>query len=136
MGKHLSDRDIDKVVGVLDGWRDELTWESLCAACHNVIGTTPVRQTLYRIERIRQAYLVAKERIRNGAEDLPIPASLRIAAERIARLESENQRLKREQAALLHQFVVWQYNAHVKGLTNVDLNRALPTIDRGKTEVD
>jgi len=136
MGKHLSDRDIDKVVGVLDGWRDELTWELLCSACHSVIGTTPVRQTLYRIERIRHAYLAAKERVRHSAGNLPIPASLRIAAERIARLESENQRLKREQAALLHQFVVWQYNAHVKGLTNVDLNRALPTIDRGKTEVD
>lgn len=136
MGRHLSDRDIDKVIGMLDGWRDELTWESLCAACYNAIGTTPVRQTLYRIERVRQAYLVAKERIRNGAEDLPIPTSLRVAAERIARLENENKRLKRELAALLHQFVVWQYNAHVKGLTNVDLNRPLPTIDRGGTEVD
>lgn len=136
MGRHLSDRDIDKVIGMLDGWRDELTWESLCAACYNAIGTTPVRQTLYRIERVRQAYLVAKERIRNGAEDLPIPTSLRVAAERIARLENENKRLKRELAALLHQFVVWQYNAHVKGLTNVDLNRPLPTIDRGRTEVD
>lgn len=136
MGKHLSDRDIDKVIGVLDGWRDELTWEALCATCHNVIGTTPVRQTLYRIERIREAYLTAKERIRNGIEELPIPTSLRVASERIARLENENQRLKREQAALLNQFVVWQYNAHVKGLTNVDLNRPLPTIDRGKTVED
>lgn len=135
MGKHLSDRDIEKVIEVLDGWRDELTWEALCATCQNVIGTTPVRQTLYRIERVRGAYLVAKERIRNGIDDFQVPSSLRVASERIARLENENQRLKREQAALLHQFVVWQYNAHVKGLTNVDLNRPLPTIDRGKTEV-
>jgi hypothetical protein len=80
--------------------------------------------------------LTAKERIRNGIEELPIPSSLRVASERIARLENENQRLKREQSALLNQFVVWQYNAHVRGLTNVDLNRPLPTIDRGKTEKD
>ena len=132
MGKHLSDRDIDKVIEMLDGWHEELTWEKLCTACQDVIGTTPVRQTLYRIERIRGAYLTAKKRIREGVEELPIPTSLRVASARIMRLENENMRLKREQAALLNQFVVWQYNAHVKGLTNVDLNRPLPAIDRGK----
>lgn len=136
MGRHLSDRDIDRVVGLLDGWRNQLTWGALCNACEDVIGTTPVRQTLYRIERVRQAFLIAKERIRSRAEAITVPASLRVAAERIARLEAENLRLKKEQAMLREQFVVWQYNAHLRGLTSVDLNRSLPTIDRGQTEVD
>lgn len=136
MGRHLSDRDIERVVGLLDGWRSQLTWDALCGACQDVIGTTPVRQTLYRIERVRQAFLIAKERIRSRQDDIPVPASLRVAAERIARLEAENQRLKKELAILREQFVVWQYNAHVKGLTNLDLNRALPTIDRGQTGVE
>jgi len=42
---------------------------------------------------------------------------MRVAAERIARLERENDRLKRENNELLEQYVVWQYNAHINGLS-------------------
>jgi hypothetical protein len=46
-----------------------------------------------------------------------------VAIERIARLERENERLKRENSELLQQFIVWQYNAHIHGLS-----------DRGQTD--
>jgi hypothetical protein len=59
---------------------------------------------------------------------------MRVAMERIMRLETENERLKRESRDLLQQFVVWQYNAHVDGLTDRELNKALPEIDRGQTD--
>ncbi len=26
MAKHLTDRDVERVVEILDGWRDKLTW--------------------------------------------------------------------------------------------------------------
>lgn len=45
-------------------------------------------------------------------------------------LKAENERLKRENRDLLQQFVVWQYNAHVHGLSDQNLNKALPKIDR------
>lgn len=57
-----------------------------------------------------------------------------VAIERITRLTIENERLRRENSNLLEQFVVWPYNAHVRGLTDTDLSRALPSIDRRKTE--
>lgn len=59
---------------------------------------------------------------------------MRVAIERIVRLELENECLKRENAELLQQLVVWQYIAHIRGLSDLELNKALPGIDRGKTD--
>ncbi len=57
-----------------------------------------------------------------------------MAMQRIARLEAENERLKHENNSLLEQFVVWQYNAHIHGMKDSELNRAQPAIDLGNTD--
>jgi hypothetical protein len=134
VAKHLSDRDIERVVGLLDGWQDKLSWEALSSACLPVIGTVPARQTLHRFERIREAFKATKERLKNGPAEINAPPSMRVAMQRIARLTIENERLNQENSRLLEQFVVWQYNAYIRGLSDIDLNRALPAIDRGNTE--
>jgi len=134
VGRHLTDRDTERVVALLDGWTGTLTWDSLAEACGPTIGSCPARQTLYRATRIRQAYGLAKARLKSGVPATSTPASLQAAAERIARLEAESARLKAENSALLQQFVVWQYNAHIKGMTESELGRPLPAIDRGATE--
>lgn len=133
MAKHLTDRDIQRVVELLDGWRGKLTWEILASACEPIIGTAPARQTLYRCTRIAQAYEQAKARtkqVRGPSKSLP---TVQTALDRIARLTAENERLQMENSRLLEQFVVWQYNAHVRGLTAAQLNAPLPAIDRGQT---
>lgn len=133
MAKHLTDRDIQRVVELLDGWRGKLTWEILASACKPIIGTAPARQTLYRCTRIAQAYEQAKARtkeVRGPSKSLP---TVQTALDRIARLTAENERLQMENSRLLEQFVVWQYNAHVRGLTAAQLNAPLPALDRGQT---
>lgn len=131
MGRHLTDRDVHRVLQLLDGWKGALTWDSLVEACAKRIGVRSVRQTLYRSVRIREAYELAKERSRSSIASVPLPSSLAAAAERIQRLEAENTRLRKENDGLLEQFVVWQYNAHVKGMTECELNSALPKVDLG-----
>lgn len=59
---------------------------------------------------------------------------MKVAAERIVRLERENERLKRENAGLLQQLVVWQYNAHIHGFSLQTLDKGLPIIDRSLTK--
>ncbi|MEV8470507.1 hypothetical protein [Ralstonia sp. UNC404CL21Col] len=135
MARHLTDDDILRIVQLLDGWQGKLTWDALSQACAPIIGLSPTRQTLYHCARVQQAFAGCKERLKSGvSESLASPGSIRIAAERIARLENENARLRRENSALLQQFVVWQYNAYAMGILDRDLNRALPKIDRGTTE--
>ena len=134
MGRHLTDRDVVRVIELLDGWKDSLTWSKLIDVCRKRLGIQAVRQTLYRSVSIREAFELAKQRAKTNLPDLPIPSSLRAAAERIRRLEAENTRLHHQNDALLQQFVVWQYNAHLKGLSEQELNRALPEVDLGAKE--
>lgn len=138
MAKHLTESDIAKVVALLDGWNGKLTWSLLCEACEAVIGTVPTRQTLSSFPRIKDAYDLRKKgngvTLKSTSNLTRKPSSLAIATERIARLEAENERLKRENSNLLQQFVTWQFNAQIHGISAGQLNMPLPTIDREKTE--
>lgn len=131
--RHLTDKDVEVIVELLDGWDGSLTWEALCNACRAAIGFKPTRQTLYKFKRIAGAYGIAKEHARDGVKDLKIPPTLAVAAQRIERLTREVERLERENAALLEQFVTWQYNTYTHGLSREKLNKGLLKIDRGQT---
>lgn len=122
LAKHLTDKDIEQVVEILDGLSDKLTWEALCDACVPVIGTKPARQTLLKFSRITDAYILCKKCLKEGIPKRSLPPSLRVAVERINRLEQENERLKLENARLLQQFVAWQYNAYTHGISERQLN--------------
>ncbi|MEJ1355675.1 MAG: hypothetical protein RPU39_13440 [Candidatus Sedimenticola sp. (ex Thyasira tokunagai)] len=130
MAKHLTDYDIEKIIGILDGWQGKLTWDALCDTASMQVGKRPTRQSLNAHKRIKQAFTDKKERLKGEVYRTKAPPSLAIAGQRIKRLEEENARLKRENSRLLEQYVVWQYNAYRHGLTEDKLNSPLPAIDR------
>lgn len=138
MAKHLTDVDVEKIVGLLDGWNGKLTWDLLCKACGPIIGTEPTRQTLSSFQRIKDAYSWVKKgdgsTLKTVEKAVRKPSSLAVATDRIARLEAENARLKRENNALLEQFLTWQHNSQLHGISRDQLDQPLPKIDREKTE--
>ena len=82
-----------------------------------------------------------QELIENGRMGLKIhgprtaaPSSLKVAAARIAKQQSEIDGLKAKNSALLEQFVIWQYNTYKYGLKERQLNESLPRIDRERTD--
>lgn len=135
MAKHLTDMDIEKIVGVIDGCTRKLTWDWVCDTAVKVVGKRPTRQSLNMHTRIKAAFKNKKERLKSGAGEIKTPPSLTVAAQRIKRLEEENARLKKENKLFLEQFVVWQYNAYRNGLSEVQLNYPLPVIDRDSSEI-
>jgi hypothetical protein len=135
MAKHLTAKDIELLVGLIDGWDGKLTWDALCDEAEGLIGTRPTRQTLNAHARIKSAFGDKKTQQRVGFKPTKRPQSLTIAAQRIHRLESENQRLKAENSRLLERFVQWQYNAQKRGLSQAVLEDPLPAIDRDSTEM-
>jgi outer membrane receptor for ferric coprogen and ferric-rhodotorulic acid len=134
LARHLTDRDIESIVEIIDGYTGKLTWDNICEAAINVIGKRPTRQSLNSYTRIKTAFLNKKKRLKLGLADVKRPASLKIAGQRIARLREKNARLKQENDLLLEQFVVWQYNAYIYGMTKEQLNNPLPPIDRDSSE--
>ncbi len=130
MAKHLTELDVEKILGAIDGWQSKLTWDCLCDAVVNHIGKRPTRQSLNSNKRIKQAFLDKKSRLKGILQETTTPPSLAIAGQRIKRLEEENARLKAENTRLLEQYVVWQYNAYRHGLSEEKLSAPLPKIDR------
>lgn len=133
--KNLEDSDIKKIVEILDGWSEKLTWELLIAAIELRMHSRYTRQALHKHERIRNAFELRKAGLADGDGKMRVTRSpeLQKALERIARLETENRRLESENELLLEQFARWAYNAHTRGLDRKFLNQALPPVNRGQS---
>lgn len=134
MAKHLTARDIELLVGLIDGWNGKLTWDAVCDEAKGLIGTRPTRQTLNAHARIKSAFGDKKAQQKAGFKPKKRPESLAIAEQRIRRLDSENQRMKAENNRLLERFVRWQYNAQKRGISQTVLDAPLPEIDRDSAE--
>jgi hypothetical protein len=134
MAKHLSQVDVGAIVDIIRGWPTEkLTWKEICEAAAKVIDKTPTRQTLNAHQAIKDAYAAKKSGLKVHGTRTAMPSSLAVAAQRIARLQTENDELRKKNSALLEQFVKWQYNAHKHGLKEYQLNEDLSRIDRERT---
>lgn len=135
MAKHLTKRDVKAILNIIHAHNgDKLVWEDICEAAEPVVGKRPTRQSLSANVDIKDAYKTKKASLKLRAPSAPKPSSLTAAADRIARLQSENEMLRRKNDALLEQFVVWQYNSYKHGVKEHQLNAPLPRIDRERTE--
>jgi hypothetical protein len=134
MAKHLTKKDIQAIVTLIDSWEGKLGWEVLCDEASPLIGIRPTRQTLSSHPEIKFAFGHQKERLKSGVSVRKRPPSLNIAAQRIRRLETENSRLTRENERLLERFMRWQYNAHKFNVSLEKLDAPMPYVDRDSAE--
>ncbi|MDA8120256.1 hypothetical protein A9R16_002920 [Acidiferrobacter thiooxydans] len=133
-GKNLTDDAIEQIVRLLDAWSGKLTWEGLIEAVVPRLHCRYTRQALHKHERIRAAYALRKSLLGSGKAAARRGSwQADEAAARIARLEAENQRLEAENERLLEQFVVWAYNAHLRGISKEFLSEPLPRVNRNQT---
>ncbi|WP_455911491.1 hypothetical protein [Pseudomonas putida] len=134
MAKHLTKEDMRAIADTLLSWEGALSWELLCDKVAGLIGKRPTRQSLSSHVEIKRAFAQAKKIAKEPVIRTPMPSSLKIAGDRIARLELEVLALKAENSQLLEKFLTWQYNASIAGLHESQLNRPLPVIDRERSD--
>ena len=132
MAKHLTDKDIENIVEILDEWPTDikLTWDKLVDAVEQYLKFKTTRQTLEKQTRIKQAYIEVKPIVSGTATPLitpTLPPSLKVAAERLENKDRKIERLERENQQLLEQFHVWLYNADRFGISISQLNEPLNT---------
>lgn len=128
MAKHITNYQIKSVMDVINRWseKEKLTWDALCDKLLSVIGKRPTRQSLSSYSLIAECFNNKKEKIKQGEEKIIKPSSMKVAAQRIKRLEAENQSLAVINAKFLEQFIRWQYNAFLKNITPEELDSPLP----------
>lgn len=124
--------EIDLIVDKIRTWPGEtIKWGDVCASLKDTLGRMPSRQGLSQHEAIQAAFTARKKHLRiQPKQTSPMPSSLAVAAKRIARLSAENRELELQVQGLRERFRTWQYNAHVKDLTEAALDKPLPIIDK------
>lgn len=139
-GKNLSEHDVTAIVGILERWTGKLTWPALCDSIALRTRQHYTRQALFAHTRIAEAFAVRKQTISQTLGDEPTHLE-QDDSDPLAQLRAENERLKKEVARLdkqlndlRDQFAVWAYNSYAKGLTEEDLWRPLPGVDRDRTD--
>ncbi|MEI7145476.1 hypothetical protein WCT84_17985 [Pectobacterium brasiliense] len=135
MAKHLSDRDVEAIVNMINGWSEEkISWNSICFAAENLIGKVPTRQSLNGYKDIVFAYTAKKKGLTDAPPVEKKVINLDFASQRINNLESKIAQLKEENNYYHEMFVVWQYNAYRLGIKENELNAPLPKIDRERSD--
>lgn len=134
--KNLGPYEIDVVVSLLDGWSGPLSWNSVIDAIELRLFFRYTRQALSGHERVGDAFRLCKDRLAKAQHkhrSKPQSPEKRAIHERLERRDAEVTRLRAENQQLMEQFVVWLYNAQIRGVSQAELERPLPTVDRGQT---
>lgn len=113
---------VEKIERELKNWSlPKITWDRVVSRVEVVARRRFSRQALEANDIIHRAYAEAKQKLRKGmplARRPPMP-------ERLARLQSENERLRQENEIHLEMFVTWLYNAQSYGLRVENLEAEL-----------
>jgi hypothetical protein len=135
--RHMNEKDLRKILEIIDIWEGVLKWDTLIAKIEQVTGRAWTRQGLSNQERIRLAFQVRKQIDRShAAKQIKGSKGDRADATRLRELQVTISRLERENNALLAQFQRWAHNAHKRGLSEAELNAALPSVDREPTRLE
>lgn len=124
--------DIDAIVHLIHTWpRPSISWEDVCCKSEPILGFLPSRQGLNQKDEILSAFQLKKKGDQTTRETaVRSPSSLAVAGRRISELTAEVAKLKIVNSSLRDRFQMWQYNAHLHGMSQSDLDRPLPKIDR------
>lgn len=137
--RNLSAEDVELIVGLLDGWSGMLSWKGLIESVERRLYFRYTRQALHAHQRIRDAFGLCKERLARVSRkkgEKHVSQEMRLLMERLVRRDAEVERLKAENQRLMEQFVVWLYNAQIRGISQTELGRPLPRVDRGQTKTE
>jgi hypothetical protein len=138
---NLSPGSLEQIVNILDGWEGKLTWDGLIEQIFKRTHQRYTRQALHQHAKVADSFQLAKKRISKSpvvkdTENRGLgPTEAHVVLGRIKKLEAENERLKAENARLDEKFVVWCYNAYLRGISENMLEQPLPSVNRSLTKM-
>ena len=134
----LTLEDMERVVRLLAAWEGKITWELTVDKVAEVLRRSYTRQTLESYSAVKIAFQKAKVRHRGKTAPAKLQKGmtpeLAAALSRIEVLKAELEISKGVNGEHMQQFAKWLYNARSRGISEMDLNRPLPIINRGASE--
>lgn len=128
----LTSDEIEQIVELLTSWRGELSWDLLTERVEALLRRSFSRQGLAKHENIQTAFQQAKDRIRTDKPTTysePLP-EIELMQNTIDSLRAKIAVMEAERGRYEEKFATWLYNARSRGISEFDLNRQLPEVDR------
>jgi len=127
----LKTDEIERIVDMLTSWRGDLTWDRLLQRVEKLLRRSFTRQGLAKQENIQTAYQQAKDRLRTDKpRDVAPRLEIELLQSTIESLRARIAVIEAERGRFEEKFATWLYNARSRGISELDLNRRLPDVDR------
>ena len=128
----ITEENLEDIIMMIKTWEDKLTWDLLCSKVSELLNIKSIeRQSLANYPDIQEEFSKQKQKLKEKAKANPEPnVTMDYLQKQVKNLKAQVQRLEEINERYKQQFIVWQYNAYMHGMTQVTLNKPLIAVNR------
>ena len=128
----ITEENLEDIIMLIKTWEGKLTWNLLCSKVSELLNIKIIeRQSLANYPDIQEAFSKQKQKLKEKAKANPEPnVTMDYLQKQVKNLKAQVQRLEEINERYKQQFIVWQYNAYMHGMTQVTLNKPLIAVNR------
>ena len=128
----VTEENLEDIIMMIKTWEDKLTWDLLCSKVSELLNVKSIeRQSLANYPDIQETFSKQKQKIKEKVKANPEPnVTMDYLQKQVNNLKAQVQRLEEINERYKQQFIVWQYNAYMHGMTQVTLNKPLIAVNR------
>ena len=128
----VTEENLEDIIMLIKTWEGKLTWKLLCSKVSELLNVKSIeRQSLSNYPDIQKAFSQQKQKMKEDAKKEPVPnITMDYLQKQVNNLKAQVQRLEEINERYKQQFIVWQYNVYMHGMTQVTLNKPLIAVNR------
>ena len=128
----ITEENLEDIIMLIKTWEGKLTWKLLCSKVSELLNIKSIeRQSLSNYPDIQKAFSQQKQKMKEDAKKEPVPnVTMDYLLKQVNHLKAQVQRLEEINERYKQQFIVWQYNAYMHGMTQDTLNKPLIAVNR------
>lgn len=128
----ITEENLEDIIMLIKTWEGKLTWKLLCSKVSELLNIKSIeRQSLSNYPDIQKAFSRQKQKMKEDAKKEPVPnVTMDYLLKQVNNLKAQVQRLEEINERYKQQFIVWQYNAYMHGMTQDTLNKPLIAVNR------
>lgn len=128
----ITEENLEEILLLINTWDSKLTWDLLCHKVAELLNVRSIeRQSLANYPDIQKAFSKRKQKIKEQEAAIPEKnVTIDYLKKQVNNLKAQVQRLEGINDRYKKTFIIWQYNAYMKGMTENDLNKPLVAVNR------